>query len=99
MGVIAQGLTVSGISLASLTGIEKQFRFKSSEVALFITVYDTAYGICCLFIGYIGTYHKPRYLGFGLMIMCCGAVLVSIPKFKIGPYEAGHEQVWMYLIW
>ena len=91
-GVIAQGLVVSGISLASLTAIEKQFGLKSSEVAIFTTAYDTAYGVCSLFIGYVGTFHKPRYLGWGLLIMVFGAVIVSLPKFIIMPYKAGADQ-------
>lgn len=92
LGVIAQGLIVSGITLASLTAIEKQFGLKSSQVALFSTIYDTAYGVCSLFIGYLCTFHKPRFIGWGLVIMMFGAVLVSIPKFIIGPYTAGTDQ-------
>uniref|UniRef100_A0A7M5XGD7 Solute carrier organic anion transporter family member n=1 Tax=Clytia hemisphaerica TaxID=252671 RepID=A0A7M5XGD7_9CNID len=89
---VAQGLVVTGVAFTILTSIEKQFGFSSSHVALFGTVYDTAYGIFCVFIGYVGHRHKPRFLGYGLIIMACGAVLTSVPKYIIGTYDVGTER-------
>jgi len=86
---IAQGLVVTGVAFTILTSIEKQFGFSSSHVALFGTVYDTAYGIFCVFVGYAGHKHKPRWLGLGLIIMAMGAVLTSVPKYIIGVYDVG----------
>lgn len=88
-GGIAQGFVVTGIAFTVLTSIEKQFGLKSSEVALFGTAYDTAYGVCCIFVGYIGHAHKPRCIGWGLVVMVMGSILLSIPKFAIGTYYAG----------
>lgn len=89
---VAQGLVVTGVAFTILTSIEKQFGFSSSHVALFGTVYDTAYGVFCVFVGYIGHRHKPRFLGYGLVIMTFGAVLTSVPKYIIGTYDAGTER-------
>ena len=89
---IAQGLIVTGSTHIVLTSIEKQFGLKSSEVALFGTAYNTAYGICCVFVGYLGHSHKPRCLGWGMLLMAIGAVLLSVPKYIIGTYRAGLEQ-------
>ena len=89
---VAQGLVVTGVAFTILTSIEKQFGFSSSHVALFGTVYDTAYGIFCVFVGYVGHRHKPRFLGYGLIIMTLGAVLTSVPKYLVGSYNAGTER-------
>ena len=89
---IAQGLIVTGSTHIVLTSIERQFGLKSSEVALFGTAYNTAYGICCVFVGYMGHSHKPRCLGWGMLLMAVGAVLLSVPKYIIGTYRAGLEQ-------
>ena len=89
---VAQGLVVTGVAFTILTSIEKQFGFSSSHVALFGTVYDTAYGLFCVFVGYVGHRHKPQFLGYGLIIMTFGAVLTSVPKYIIGTYRAGTER-------
>jgi len=89
---IAQGLVVTGVSFTVITSIEKQFGLKSTEVGLFGTIYDIAYGSCCVFVGYIGHKHKPRWLGFGLLLMAIGALIFTIPKYLIGPYIAGVER-------
>lgn len=89
---ITQGLVVTGVGFTVITSIEKQFGFKSTEVGLFGTAYDTAYGICCVFVGYIGHVHKPRWLGFGLLLMATGALVASTPKFIIGSYNVGFER-------
>ena len=86
---ISQGLVVTGVSFTVLTSIERQFGLKSTEVALFGTAYDVAYGVCCVFVGYIGHVHKPRWLGWGILFMVIGCLTMTIPKFVIGTYGKG----------
>lgn len=89
---LAQGLLITGVSFTVITSIEKQFGLKSTEAGLFGTVYDIAFGVCCLFAGYVGHKHKPRFIGWGLLLLSIGAIAFTIPKYLIGPYEAGVER-------
>ena len=89
---IAEGLVMTGISFSVLTSIEKQFGYTSSEVAFFLTTYEIAYGICGVFVGYIGHTHKPKCIGLGLLVLSAGAIILTIPKFISGTYEAGIER-------
>lgn len=92
MASAAQGLIRSGITFTVLTSIERQFGFKSSELAFFSVIYDITYGICTMFVGYIGHKHKPRYIGWGILLIAMGAATSALPKFIHGPYYAGVEQ-------
>lgn len=89
---LAQGLLITGVSFTVITSIEKQFGLKSTEAGLFGTVYDIAFGVCCLFAGYLGHKHKPRFIGLGLLLLSIGAIVFTIPKYLIGPYVAGVER-------
>ena len=48
--------------------------------------------VCTLFVGYLGHKHKPRFIAWGGFIMALGAAANAVPKFLIGPYEAGVSQ-------
>ncbi|XP_002169449.1 solute carrier organic anion transporter family member 4C1 isoform X1 [Hydra vulgaris] len=86
----SQGLVVTGITFTTITSIEKQFGLKSTESGLLLSVtYDAAYGICCLFVSYIGHNHKPRFIGLGMLVMACGCFIISIPEYLVGSYTAG----------
>ena len=87
---LSQGLVITGVTFTAITSVEKQFGLKSTESALLLSVtYDAAYGICCIFVSYIGHTHKPRFLGLGMLMMACGCFIITIPKYIIGEYSAG----------
>jgi len=89
LAALAQGLVVTGIAFTVITSIEKQFGLTSTEVGLFGTSYDIAYGICCLFVGYVGHRHKPRWIALGGLLMAVAAFVFTIPKYIYGPYLEG----------
>ncbi|XP_047145428.1 solute carrier organic anion transporter family member 4C1 [Hydra vulgaris] len=87
---LSQGLVITGVTFTAITSIEKQYGLKSTESGLLLSVtYDAAYGICCLFVSYIGHNHKPRFIAAGMLVMACGCFITTIPKYIVGSYTAG----------
>ena len=67
--VAAAGFVLFGIFSAAITSIERQFGYKSSEVAMFALTYELAVGILSVVLGYIGNIHKPRCIALSLIVM------------------------------
>ena len=51
-------------------------------------VYNIALGVVSVIGGYQKQLHKPRYIALGVLVMACGATVVSLPKFIMGEYDA-----------
>lgn len=88
LGAFTQGFVVTGITFSSITSLEKQFGLKSTEPGLYSTSYDAAYGICCLFVGYFGHVHKPKWIGLGMILMTVASFIYTLPKYMYGSYIA-----------
>ena len=81
-------MIVNGLLNASITSIEKRFDINSKDAGIVGNCYDIAAVICLIPVGYFGGHgSKPRWLGFGALIMGVGAFVFALPHFTTGLYE------------
>ena len=89
--VTLQGGLSTGVSNVVLTTIERRYGFKSTEVALFNTFFHIAAGVWGPFAAYIGHRHRPRMLALTTVLLCLGAIIVTIPHFISNNYISETE--------
>ncbi|XP_033009587.1 solute carrier organic anion transporter family member 4A1 [Lacerta agilis] len=83
-----QGMTVNGFINTVITSIERRFDLRSYESGLIASSYDIAACVCLTFVSYFGgNGHKPRWLGWGVLIMGIGSVIFALPQFTTSQYE------------
>ncbi|XP_032461916.1 solute carrier organic anion transporter family member 4A1 isoform X3 [Phocoena sinus] len=83
-----QGMTVNGLINTVITSIERRYDLHSYHSGLIASSYDVAACLCLTFVGYFGGHgHKPRWLGWGVLVMGAGSLVFSLPHFTTGPYE------------
>ncbi|XP_069740213.1 solute carrier organic anion transporter family member 4A1 [Narcine bancroftii] len=83
-----QGMIVNGFINTVITSIERRFDLRSYHSGMIASSYDIAACICLLFVSYFGgSGHKPRWLGWGVLIMGLGSIVFSLPHFISGHYE------------
>ncbi|XP_061065947.1 solute carrier organic anion transporter family member 4A1 isoform X5 [Eubalaena glacialis] len=84
-----QGMTVNGFINTVITSIERRYDLHSYQSGLIASSYDVAACLCLTFVSYFGGHgHKPRWLGWGVLVMGAGSLVFSLPHFTAGPYEA-----------
>nr|XP_021409245.1 solute carrier organic anion transporter family member 4A1 [Lonchura striata domestica] len=84
-----QGMTVNGFINTVITSIERRFDLRSYQSGLIASSYDIAACVCLTFVSYFGgNGHKPRWLGWGVLLMGLGSLLFALPHFTTGRYEA-----------
>ena len=84
-----QGMTVNGFINTVITSIERRYDLHSYQSGLIASSYDVAACLCLTFVSYFGGHgHKPRWLGWGVLLMGAGSLVFSLPHFTTGPYEA-----------
>ncbi|XP_072290374.1 solute carrier organic anion transporter family member 4A1 [Eucyclogobius newberryi] len=89
-----QGLIINGFVNTVVTSIERRFDLSSSQTGLIVSSYDMAACVCLAFASYFGgNGHKPRWLGWGIMIMGCGSLLFALPHFTTSPYQVSALEV------
>ena len=89
-GAIAtsQAMIVNGFVNVGITSLEKRFDIESTDAGLIASCYDIATVICLIPVGYFGGHgSKPRWLGFGALIMGVGAFIFALPHFTTDLYE------------
>uniref|UniRef100_A0A3B4B7M0 Kazal-like domain-containing protein n=1 Tax=Periophthalmus magnuspinnatus TaxID=409849 RepID=A0A3B4B7M0_9GOBI len=83
-----QGLIINGFTSTVVTSIEKRFDLSSSQTGLIISAYDIASCVCLPFSSYFGgNGHKPRWLGWGILIMGLGSLVFALPHFTTPSYQ------------
>ncbi|XP_009071712.1 PREDICTED: solute carrier organic anion transporter family member 4A1 [Acanthisitta chloris] len=83
-----QGMTVNGFINTVITSIERRFDLRSYQSGLIASSYDIAACVCLTFVSYFGgNGHKPRWLGWGVLVMGLGSLLFALPHFTTGQYE------------
>uniref|UniRef100_A0A087YCH9 Solute carrier organic anion transporter family member n=1 Tax=Poecilia formosa TaxID=48698 RepID=A0A087YCH9_POEFO len=92
-----QGMIVNGLINTVVTSIERRFDLPSYQAGLIASSYDIAACVCLAFVSYFGgTGHKPRWLGWGVLIMGLGSLVFSLPHFTAPPYLVSmQEQIGM----
>ncbi|KAF6089398.1 solute carrier organic anion transporter family member 4A1 [Phyllostomus discolor] len=93
MASFLQGMTVNGLVNTVITSIERRFDLHSYQSGLVASAYDLASCLCLAFVGYFGgSGHKPRWLGWGVLLMGVGSLVFALPHFAAGPYKAEGDQ-------
>ncbi|KAG7251432.1 hypothetical protein CRUP_008891 [Coryphaenoides rupestris] len=83
-----QGMIINGFINTVITSIERRFDLRSYEAGLIASSYDIAACVCLAFVSYFGgTGHKPRWLGWGVLIMALGSLVFALPHFTTPPYQ------------
>ena len=83
-----QGMVVNGFVNVSITSIEKRFELSSRDSGLVASFYDIGYVLCSIPVGFFGGRgSKPRWLGFGALIMALGSFLLALPHFATDLYK------------
>lgn len=82
-----QGMIINGFINTVITSIERRFDLRSYQAGLIASSYDIAACLCLAFVSYFGgTGHKPRWLGWGVLIMAMGSLVFALPHFTTPPY-------------
>lgn len=83
-----QGMTVNGFINTVITSIERRFNLHSYQSGLIASSYDIAACLCLTFVSYFGgNGHKPRWLGWGVLVLGIGSLVFALPHFTAGHYE------------
>nr|XP_055228334.1 solute carrier organic anion transporter family member 4A1 isoform X3 [Gorilla gorilla gorilla] len=83
-----QGMTVNGFINTVITSLERRYDLHSYQSGLIASSYDIAACLCLTFVSYFGgSGHKPRWLGWGVLLMGTGSLVFALPHFTAGRYE------------
>ncbi|XP_041589272.1 solute carrier organic anion transporter family member 4A1 isoform X7 [Vulpes lagopus] len=83
-----QGMTVNGFINTVITSIERRYDLHSYQSGLIASSYDVAACLCLTFVSYFGgNGHKPRWLGWGVLVMGAGSLVFALPHFTAGAYD------------
>ena len=85
------GLVVNGFINVVITTIERRFGLRSAQTGLVASGYDIASFLCLVPVTYFGGRlgaSKPRWLGWGVVVMGIGSLTFALPHFLVGQYKA-----------
>lgn len=83
-------MVVNGFVNIVITTIEKRYGMNSFESGLIAGGYDIASFICLIPVTYFGgriNSSKPRWLGFGVIVMGVGSLIFASPHILYGKYK------------
>lgn len=84
-------MVVNGCINVVITTIERRFGLRSSQTGLVASGYDIASFICLVPVTYFGgriNASKPRWIGWGVILMGLGSLTFAMPHFLVGQYRA-----------
>lgn len=88
-----QGMTVNGFINTVITSIERRYDLHSSQSGLIASSYDIAACLCLTFVSYFGgNGHKPRWLGWGVLVLGAGSLVFALPHFLSGRHEVEADE-------
>ncbi|KAL4713814.1 hypothetical protein ACJJTC_015468 [Scirpophaga incertulas] len=88
-------MVVNGFVNVVITTIEKRFGLRSMQTGVIAGGYDMASFACLAPVTYLGgrsSASKPRWLGWGVLLMGAGSLLFALPHFLVAPYRAAGQE-------
>ncbi|KAL0851611.1 hypothetical protein ABMA28_007390 [Loxostege sticticalis] len=93
--LVVAGMVVNGFVNVVITTIEKRFGLRSMQTGVIAGGYDMASFACLAPVTYLGgrsNASKPRWLGWGVLLMGAGSLLFALPHFLVAPYRIAGEE-------
>uniref|UniRef100_A0A670HSJ2 Solute carrier organic anion transporter family member n=1 Tax=Podarcis muralis TaxID=64176 RepID=A0A670HSJ2_PODMU len=79
-------LLTSSLVKSSISTIEKRFGLSSLSTSLLTTQVGNT--LLIIFVSYMGCrVHRPRFIGYGAVLVSIAGLVMSLPHFISGPYE------------
>ncbi|XP_033001814.1 solute carrier organic anion transporter family member 2B1 [Lacerta agilis] len=92
--VVCQGflqlsqLMTSGLVKSSISTIEKRFGLSSQMAGMVVSFNEVGNTLLIIFVSYMGCrVHRPRFIGYGAVLVSMAGLVMSLPHFISGPYE------------
>ncbi len=85
-------LLLLGFTSVVLSSLEKRYHFTSTAVGFVAVSYDTVAIFSAIIVSYFGGRpgsHKPRWLGYSLLVIAIGTFIFASPQFLFGSYKSG----------
>ncbi|XP_068243215.1 solute carrier organic anion transporter family member 74D-like isoform X2 [Palaemon carinicauda] len=89
---IAQGMFFS-YTVAVISTLEKRFKLNSLQIGVVLAGNDISAILFAPFLGYyLNSWHRPRWLGLGILMTSISCFMTAFPHFIYGPGEELDEE-------
>lgn len=83
----------TGFTPVVLSTLERRYQLSSTIAGTIVSAYNMTVLFAVVFVSFFGEKgHKPRWLGLGLVIQGCGAIVFALPEFFFGKYSIGRQE-------